>query len=142
MNRAATATALGVRLGKVLARAGIAAEDSEGNLKEPIDDTLRILGYTEAELADPETDVPAITVLPVARCLALRAARERLITLFDVSIEGDSYRRNQIVGNVERLLADACADVDLILAGAPTGASPFVTVDLNYKDAPDLEDWG
>ncbi len=110
MTRADIVGYLAARLGSLVAEAGMAASDTTGNLKEPLDDALRGMGYAEADLT---TVVPTDTrsVLISARYQTLLRIQEAIADRFDVSVGGDSFKLQQVIDNVEKLLAKARAEM-------------------------------
>ncbi len=134
MTRAEVAAQVAIRLSAQLADAGLAATDVTNGLKEPIDDALRSLGYAEADLATAApSDAPGFILM--AKYHTLRLVLEKVADRFDVTTGGDSYRLNQVIANLEKLLARAEADV-IRWFGALVVADDggVIVVDLNYLD--------
>ena len=132
MNRSEVAVAVGSRLVTQLGDAAMSAADTSGNLKEPIDDALRAMGYAEADLAAAEPE-DARGFIAMTRYHALRAVWERIGDRFNVSTSGDSFALNQAFGNVEKLLKAAEADVVAIFGTlSPAGeGGGIITIDVN-----------
>lgn len=134
---------IAARLAVPLSLAQMATTDDAGNLKEPLDDTLRMLGVDEGDL--DATDLPdglsATEYLALAKLVTLRAVRERLLGAFDITSEGTALRLNQRLQNVERLLKDAEAQVMNLFGNIPSGvpgdaSGGIITLDLNYLSGP------
>ena len=106
MTRADIVGYIAARLGSLVSEAGLAPSDTTGNLKEPLDDALRVMGYAEADIA---TANPTDTryVLICARYQTLLRIQEAIADRFDVSVGGDSFKLQQVIDNVEKLLAKA-----------------------------------
>lgn len=109
-----------------LREAGVEAEDSAGNLKEPLDTTLREMGYAESELATAIPD-DTLAYLALAEYNALGLTLSRLADRMDVGVDGDSFRLNQVFANVEKLMEKAKARVVQFGIGAD-----IFLLDLNY----------
>lgn len=137
MTRLEVAAAVGARLVTQLGDAGMSAADSSGNLKEPIDDALRAMGYAEADLATAEPE-DARGFIAMVRYHALRVVWERIGDRFNVSTSGDSFALNQAFGNVEKLLDRASQDVIEIFGSLnPSGGSAgIITIDVNTLGFP------
>lgn len=126
------------RLGTILTAATIAATDTTGNLKEPIDDALRMLGYAESELATAEP-ASSLPFLALVRYTTLRLAWDRRSQSFDLNSEGTGLRLQQRVATLERMLKDAEGEVIRIFGGIPTGdheEGGVVWVDMGYLTEP------
>jgi len=141
VNRAEAADWVGERYGQYLLAVSREAEDSAGNLKSPIDDALRALGYVAADIPTATTSgEEADEDLRVQ--LAYRAlqqiVRDLGATSFDISTGGDSFKLSQLRAAAEKDLAEAKAEVMArfgTLGVVPAeGSSPFVSIDLNYLD--------
>ena len=144
--RAWVATELGRRLGVPLAAAFVLATDTAGNLKEPLDDALRMLGAAEDELGEPDgapggvwsSDVYTVPFLTLAIYTALKRAWAGVVANFDLSSQGDSLRLSQPVAAIERMLKAAEADVVRMFGMVPSGASDdtggTVSLDMDYLD--------
>ena len=104
-------------------------EDSAGNLKEPIDDALRAMGYAEDDLAGAEPE-NARGFIAMVRYHTLRAVWERIGDRFNVSTSGDSFSLNQGFGNVEKLLKQAEQDVIAIFGSLSPAGRPFEMVTI------------
>lgn len=138
MTRDEAAVEVGRRLSVVLAEAGIAVADTAGNLKEPLDDALRAMGYAETDLATAESD-DAAGLLAMLRYQALRTAEERLAAKFDLSTGGDSFRLSQIAANVRALLARAEADAIALFGSLVMAANGgLVLLEMPFLE-PDAE---
>jgi hypothetical protein len=135
LTRAGVVAELAARLATPLSDAGLAAADTSGALKEPIDDALRMLGYPESDLVAAEVvddDVPAM--LALARYTTLKAVRDRMSNRFDLSARGTSLRLRQAVENINAMLVEAKADVLAIYTVMPSTSANtgIVDMDLNY----------
>ena|SRR5215216_6276768 len=131
-DRSWVANEVGIRLATPLAGAGMSADDTAGSLKEPIDDALRLLSYAEDDIPTAIPD-DASGFLALTRWTTLKAILERISSQFDLSTGGDSFRLSQVVGNVERLLGLAEADVIAIFGSHPAEmAAEILTLDLAY----------
>lgn len=110
----------------------MSAADSTGNLKEPIDDALRAIGYVEADLATAEP-TNARGFIAMVRYHALRVIWERIGDRFNVSTSGDSFALNQAFGNVEKLLDRASKDVIEIYGSLnpSDGSAGIITINNN-----------
>lgn len=141
MNRSEVASAVGSRLVTQLGDAAMSAADTSGNLREPIDDALRAMGYTEADLATAEPE-DARGLIAMVRYHVLRIVLERIGDRFDYSDPDGSARLNQTIGNVEKLLARAEADVIAIFGSLyPTDTTArIITINNNRLGWP--EAWG
>ena len=129
MHRDAAATETLRRLRGALAEAGMSLAD----LKEPIDDALRALGYPEGELATAD-EPNARGFLAMVRYHALKAVLDSLAGNMDISTGDQSYRLNQVFANVEKLLGQSRAEVIGIYGTMdPAGVadSSFVVLNLN-----------
>jgi hypothetical protein len=137
MRRDEAALEISRRLSILMAEASLGTEDEPGDLKEPLDDTLRLMGYSELDLLDAEpSDVPAL--LTVLRYFTLRTIVDRLTVNFDLSTEGDSFRLSQVQVAAQKLLASAATDV-LSIYGKLTmssSAAAMIQIDLNFKGLP------
>lgn len=137
MNRAAAAAEMGTRLAALLTDAGMSAADQAGQMKEPLDDAFRALGFAEADLATADSGDP-VGLLAMLRLFTLRAVRDSIAIRFDVGISGDSYRLSQTVAALDRLVAQAEAAVEVLFGpGAAAGASisangGMVVLDLDF----------
>lgn len=138
MNRLEVAAAVGARLVTQLGDAGMSSSDSSGNLKEPIDDALRALGYAEGDLSTAEPE-DARGFIAMTRYHALRAVWERIGDRFDYSDPDGSAKLNQTIGNVEKLLARAEADVIVIFGSLyPSGeGGGIITINVNTLGWPE-----
>lgn len=124
MNRAALVAELWIRLQHVFAVVGMSNEDSPGNMKEPVDDTLRALGVSYADLATGEvasSDVDKAIVL--AEYFGLKAVYKSAIESVDISVAAPqvSKSKSQFVLNVKDALTQARAD-----------ASPWIPGDVKW----------
>lgn len=120
--RAWVAGEVGRRLGTILTAATIAPTDDTGNLLEPIDDALRMLGYAEDDLATAEPD-NALGFLALVKYTTLKAALVRLSQRFDLGRAGVSLRLQQTVATLERMIAAAEKDVLSIYKVMPSGVA-------------------
>lgn len=129
-----------LRLTAPLAAVQMGSTDVTGELKEPIDDALRMLGYAESALASAEPDdAESLGFMYLVTYATLKAIWRKLATRFDISSQGDSLKLSQITGNVERMLKAAEADVIRFYGAVPSGGSDdggVVTLDLNYLSPP------
>lgn len=150
------ATQIGARYSAQLADAGMTPEDSTGNLKEPLDDALRLLGVPEDELdgaggaASYVGDAPLVPTpyLSMVAWTTLRQVQLRISDRFDVSGPRGGYRLSQAVKQLDTLIARAEEDIIRIYGYMPDGAtgvagvSPMLTMDyLNTGAAIRSRDW-
>lgn len=142
MNRAEAVEFINDRYSDYLTAASREASDDPGKtLKPVIDDAFRALGYVAADIPTATTSgEEADEDLRVQ--LAYRAmqqiVRDLGATSFDISTGGDSFKLSQLRAAAEKDLAEAKAEVlerfgTLGIVPAD-GASPFVSIDLNYLD--------
>lgn len=134
MDRDTAAAEMQRRLSLLFEETELGTTDIAGEMKEPLDDALRLMGYVEAELVDAApTDVPSY--LTTLRYFTLKAMLDRLSIRFDISADGDSFRLGQVRDAVEKLLAAAAKDV-LAIYGRLTisdASAAIITLDLNFK---------
>ena len=133
MNRAEVSVELGLRLGSLMADVALAAEDLPGQLKEPLDDALRMMGVLEVELATADVEDPASFIV-AARYQTLRTIRDRMADRIDISLEGDSFRQTQAIATVEKMIAEAAIEVEAVVSSA--SGSGFLIIDTNYLQDP------
>jgi len=110
LNRATLATLLGTRAGANLRAVGLTTADTTGNLKEPLDDTLRALGVPYGSEASATQDEGQVSrFLAVGAVYVLRRALDEASGLADVSATtlGASKSQSQIVKNLRDRLAEA-----------------------------------
>ena len=141
MDRAGVAGLVGSDLSAVLAAAGMAATDSAGALKEPIDRALRSMGYGEAALAGA---APADGALFEAQAQyeTLRTVLRRLGDQTNLGLGTTSLSLNQLFANVKALLAEA-EDRVRSLGGAPGGSGVGTgALDLGWQTAGAGPEWG
>lgn len=136
MTRADVAAYIGERYGAYLEAVGRTAADSAGNLKPAIDDALRALGVAPSALATAEpSDEDGF--MAQAEYHALRAiVRDLGATQFDVGLDGNNYRLEQIWKHAREDLKDAQTRV-LALFGttAPVPDGGVVALDLDFLGA-------
>lgn len=140
MNRDDAAEFVGERYAQYLAVVERDAEDSSGNLKAPIDDALRALGFVAAELATAETDGEEADEdfrVQVAYRAMAQISRDLGATTFDISTKGTSLKLSQLRAAAVGDLAEAKAAVLErfgTLGIVPSGEeeSLFITIDTNY----------
>ena len=139
MNRDDAAEFVAERYSQYLLAVTRDAEDSVGNLKSVIDDAFRALGYVAADIPTAETDGEEADEdlrVQVAYRAMQQIVRDLGATSFDISTGGDSFKLSQLRAAAEKDLAEAKAEVlDRFgtLGVVPAdGASPFVSIDLNY----------
>lgn len=80
-------------------------------------------------------DLAGVWAEPLADYYLLRRARRAFLTMFDVGVEGDTYRLNQLYKNVEAELPKAEVRVAwLVLPHAPdtSGIGEVVTIHSPY----------
>lgn len=140
MDRSEAVAFIDDRYGDYLSAASREASDDAGKtLKPVIDDAFRALGYVAADIPTATTDgEEADEDLRVQ--LAYRAlqqiVRDLGATSFDLSTGGDSFKLSQLHAAAKAELAEAKEAVMarfLTLGVVPAdGASPFVSIDLNY----------
>src|SRR5690349_21715701 len=136
MTRADAVAAIAAELSSLLTSAGMAAADTTGNLKEPIDRALRTLGYAASELATATPDDDA-GFLALAIYESLKTIVARLAANFDIATAGDSYRLQQVFANAKSVLEQAAATV-AGLYGSATASGGIVNVDLGFLQN---DDW-
>jgi hypothetical protein len=129
------ATETGIRLATLLAEADLSASDETGELKEPIDDALRMLIYSEEELptAEPED---AGGFLALVRYTTLLAILERVSDSFDATVGGDAFRLSQVIENIAKMLTRAEADIIARFGSPPgelAGEVGITVLELSYK---------
>jgi hypothetical protein len=117
---------IGIRLATPLADAEMGADDSTTNLKEPIDDALRLLGYGEDDIPTADHG-SAYELLVAVRYTTLRAILERITDRFDITTGGDAFRLSQTIENVKAMLTRAEADLSGIASG-----DDFYSLDLSF----------
>ncbi len=137
MTREEVAAVLGAELAVPLADAGMAATDTAGALKEPIDRALRGLGYAESALATAEPD-DAPGFLALATYEALRAILKRMTSFTAMALPGGlSLHDEQSVKHVENLLKQAKEDVAAHFGVVPSGSTGgVVSIDLDFLAEP------
>ena len=136
MTRADAVAAIAAELSSLLTSAGMAAADTTGNLKEPIDRALRTLGYAASELATATPDDDA-GFLALAIYESLKTIVARLAANFDIATAGDSYRLQQVFANAKSVLEQAAATV-AGLYGSAVASGGIVNVDLGFLQN---DDW-
>lgn len=134
-SRAWVAAEVGVRLATPLSDAEMDAVDTVGNLKEPIDDALRLLGYDEEDLSLVAHD-SAAALLAVTRFTTIRTVLERISDRFDLNAGGDSFRLSQPIETLFKLLAKYEAEANYYV---DTGDDIF-TLDLSYKSGGEMRE--
>jgi hypothetical protein len=120
------AAEVSIRLATQLADAEITPADSAGNLKEPIDDAMRMLGVDESDLTTVDFD-DAVCLLAATRYTVLRMVLERISDRFNISTPRGRFDLATTVSNVKQLLEFAAVDVDMC------GVSDDTVIDLNFK---------
>jgi hypothetical protein len=103
LNRQEAADELANRAGRHLLAVGLTADDTTGNLKEPLDDTFRALGVAYADVADAEVEESELDrFLAVGAVFVLRQALGASSGFADVAATalGTSKRKSQIVKNL------------------------------------------
>lgn len=134
MSRADSASYLAGTLAQLLADAGLAATDTAGGLKEPIDDALLATGTDYADLASAtvaNTDVVGFRLVldytGILRCY--RAIAHRV----DIQLDGPQVAksRSQAVRQLEKLVDDArkAADPHMSASNSDWG---FGSIDLDF----------
>jgi len=117
MDREALRTYLTREYAELIAEAGIDLE--------PILDAV-------AQVYTVTTDLVLVWAEPLGDYYLLRRAKRALVTAFDIGVEGDSYRLNQLYKNVEAELAMAEARVSwLVIPGVEDGPK-FVTLNTPF----------
>lgn len=134
MTRTEVATEVGRRLAGILAAVGVAATDTAGGLKEPIDDALRSLGFAAADLA---TAAPAEdgAFLALVEYHALRKAAAELAPRYGVALPGGlAAQRQHAFAHVQALLDRAEAALVAIFGVVPAAgvAGGIVSYDLHF----------
>lgn len=133
MTRADLASYLANVHGALLAEAGVAATDTAGALKEPVDDALLALGTDYADLA---TATIASADIVGARKLGNLAVLERVyravLNRVDIEIDGPETRkrRSQMVGNLKTALDAAKAEAAPYLAVGSSWAGGSLSLDF------------
>lgn len=107
LSRAQLVTEIGGLMGQALAVANLAPTDTAGNLKEPINATLRALGVAQASLdsvaADLVADGAEAKALAFARYFVLDRAVDAVHDLTDISAgEDGGVKSSQTVASLER----------------------------------------
>jgi hypothetical protein len=137
VTRADAVAAIAAELSSLLTSAGMAATDTTGNLKEPIDRALRTLGYAASELATATPDDDA-GLLALAIYETLTTIVARLAASFDIATsDGSSYRLQQVFANAKTVLEQAAATVTG-LYGSVAASGGVVNVDLGFLQN---DDW-
>lgn len=146
MNRADAATYIGERFGAYLLAAPRTATDSAGNLKAPIDDAFRALGYAAADIATAETDGEEADEdfrVQVSYRAMVQVVADMGATYLDVTV-GDSFKLSQPEAAAERMLKRTEAAVlerfGTLGVVADDDSNSFVALDLNFLDER-YEDW-
>lgn len=122
------------RLATPLTDAGMANDDSPGNMKEPLDDALFALGYKVEELTAAEPS-DAMGFLALTKYFALKLAKVKMADRFNISGKAGSYALNQSFKNVGELLKEAEAEVTGIFGVIPMGTADAIQIlDLNFLD--------
>ena len=124
MDRAALTACLQREFAEIIAEASI--------------DLVAILDSVEA-VYGRTPDLPTIWAEPLADYFLLRRARRAFLTMFDVGVEGDTYRLNQLYQNVVKELPAAEARVAWLVIPVPSNAGKLVTLELAYLE-PDGEE--
>lgn len=99
-------------LQRTFAEVGIENSDTSGNLKEPIDATLAVLGVPYADLPTGEVaDGSERAAIDVARYYGLQAVYLAATGFVDIQVDAPTIRlsKSQYVANVKEALA-ACYD--------------------------------
>lgn len=123
MDRAALTAYLQREFAEVIAEAGIDVE--------PILDAVE-------QVYILTTDLALVWREPLGDYYLLRRAKRAFLAAFDVGVEGDSYRLNQLFKNVEAELPKAEARVAwLVIPGAEDGPK-FVTISTPFL----ADGWG
>jgi hypothetical protein len=141
MNRAALVAELWIRLQRVFVVVGITDEDTPGNLKEPVDDTLRALGVAYADLATGEvadSDIDKAIIL--AEYYGLKTVYKSAIQNVDISVAAPqvSKSKSQFVANITAALALAKAEAAAWIPGEATWSAG--TIDLDFvPDASEID---
>jgi hypothetical protein len=108
-------------LQRTFAEVGIENSDTSGNLKEPIDATLAVLGVSYADLPTGEVaDGSERAAIDVARYYGLQAVYIAATGFVDMQVDAPSIRlsKSQYVANVKAAM-DACKEI----------ASPYLPAD-------------
>lgn len=139
MNREDAAEFVGDRFGQYLLAVTRDATDTVGNLKAAIDDAFRALGYVAADIPTATTsgeEADEDLRVQVAYRAMQQISRDLGATSFDLSTGGDSFKLSQLRAAAEKDLAEAKAEVlerfGTLGVVPADGASPFVSIDLNY----------
>jgi hypothetical protein len=142
VTRSDLTTYLGGTLGELIAAVGMAATDTAGALKEPIDAALRLLGVDRADRATAEVDDDdGDAYEALATVTTLERLEQAAAALFDVSVRGDSFRLSQLFAALEKIRARlASARANPILApylggGWSSGSLSFGWVEPEDEDA-------
>ena len=110
LTRSQLASLLGSRAGGALRGVGLTTADTTGNLKEPLDDTLRTFGVTYGdEIAGTLDSADVTRFVAVGRVFVLRRALDEAMGFADVAATqlGVSKSKSQIVKHLRDALADA-----------------------------------
>lgn len=140
MTRNDVATYLGAVLDDLLADTGIAATDTSGNLKEPLDDALRSMGTATADLATAEPDDDRRFLL-TAEYHTLRRMLAKLAVRFRLSTGGTALSLEQVHDHVkdrfDEVKAELIAAYGSVDGGAASGASAIYMPFLDQTE----EEW-
>lgn len=141
MNRAAALTYLTNEFADLATDSGLISGDLTTAYNTAIDNSLRQLGYVEADLSTADVIQTDITkYLALLEYFALKRFARLLSTRVSVSLPGPaSAQRNQAFDQVQKLLATARADL-ADLGIDPGGASSFEfgRINLDFLE-PSLE---
>ena len=134
---------LAVILDAVLADAGIAATDTSGDLKEPLDATDAGMVYTVIPVTDDAGREAAYFAL--AEYQTLIRVKRKIAMRFDIGTGGDSYALSQPLKQIDALIA-AAKERAIALAGlaavngAPAPGGAGVGIELDWSGAWDALD--
>ena len=96
---------------------------SDAPFQTMVDDALLVLDTSDIETR--ATSAAVAQLRAVGRYMLWRNAFQWLVTQYDVSIDGSSFKRSQLLANIQRLLDFAYQDA--IAAGVDEGALPPLT---------------
>ena len=125
MNRAEAAARVALIIPAVLRDAGIATSDTPEGLEPALDAALSALGL----LSDQETE-DAVGFVALVKYHALLMAEGRMADRFDVTTPGGSYRLQQAVATVQKMIERSEKEVSALF-GSVSATGPG-TWDLGF----------
>ncbi len=127
----------------VLTLAGIAATDTAGNMKEPVDAALLAMGVALGDLPAAES-ADAVGFVALAKHHALLAAEGRIAAKFDVGLSGNNYQLSKPVATVQIMIARSEKELIALFGTATPGGAvvPAALVLGHLQWADPLLAWG